>query len=216
MPERNWKALTLLSIVVPISLLATFKLTGIIQEPLTISQTITADTVTWNMSRPSDFGNIEEIIGNSYSDSTFSSSLTIHLLSYWENDGMLDYNDGQWLRLTASANTSAGFIYSLNVRSSETDEFAILHFMEHFYNSTESKNLALEKMSDGSRSSGAVLETVGIGQPKECALKLKPLWEFFDTNNVSHWITFTLEVTYFNAAIYRQVSLPVTLGIITS
>lgn len=47
---RDLKVLTLLSVVVPVSLLVTFRLTGILPEPerpITIAETITLDTIKW-------------------------------------------------------------------------------------------------------------------------------------------------------------------------
>jgi hypothetical protein len=214
MPERNWKALTLLSIIVPVSLLATFRLTGIIQEPVGISQTVAADTVTWNMSRPLHFLSIEENITNTYAESAFSGSFTVHFFTYYENDGMLDYNDGLSLRLTASANTSVGFIYLMTIKSSETDENAVFDFVEEKDGWRELNNLSQMKISDGSPSKGALFEAIGVDQPGKCTLKLQPLWMFLDQNNIDHWIAITLEIVRYNGTIYQQVNIPIELGMI--
>lgn len=209
---RELKALLALSIVVPIGLLTTFRLTGILQEPLKISETVTVDTVFLNMSRPSYFCNVGGNITNWYVDSMFSGSFTVHFLSYWENSGMLDYNDGLWLKLTAKANTTVGFIYSMKIKSSQTDEYAILDFINDD-DYKELSNLFQKNLSDGSHLCGALFETVGVNQPKESELKLKPLWEFFDLNDVNHWIIVTLEIIYFNGSIYRQINIPIRLGV---
>jgi len=47
----KWIFLGFLSIMVPIGLLATFRLTGVLQESPK-PETITVESVDWNMSRP--------------------------------------------------------------------------------------------------------------------------------------------------------------------
>jgi len=213
---KRWEAVLLFSVIVPIGLLATFRLTGVLHGPLTISRTTTADTVYWNMSRPAGILNIEEKITNTYHEDAFSSSLNIHLWTYVENKEMYSYNDDVlWLSLTANANTSFGFIYSMHIESSETDEYAVLDFGEHFSGSTELYNLTQKKVVDGSHLQKAVFEAISIGQPKECELKMgSRVWVFFDENDLDHWVTITLEIVYFDGAIYRQVSIPIRLGIL--
>ena len=213
---KRWEAVLLFSVIVPIGLLATFRLTGVLHGPPTISRTTTADMAYWNMSRPAGILNIEEKITNTYHEDAFSSSLNIHLCTYIENDGLYFYNDDVlWFSLTANANTSFGFIYSMHIESSETDKYAKLHFDEQELDSTELYNLTQKRVVDGTYLQKAVFEAISIGQPKECALKMgSRVWVFFDENNLDHWVTITLEIVYFDGAIYRQVSIPIRLGIL--
>jgi len=208
---RKWTSIILLSIILPVSLLTTFRLTGVLREPQ-LPQTITTETVAWNMTKPSYFRNVEGNITSAYLNSTFSGILIINPLSYWENDGMLDYNDGLWLKISVTANISHGFIYSINVKSSVTDEYAILDIVDD-PDFMELTNLMKKKVANGLHSHGALFETMGIGEPKECRLTLKPVWKFLDPNNVDHWITITLETTYFNGTVYQKIMTPIRLEV---
>jgi hypothetical protein len=83
--KKKMASLTLLSIMLPISLLATFRLTGVIQEPPT-PQIITVETVSWNMSRPSNYIILDVLGRNHYSDDIVSVNFSINIVTYHENE----------------------------------------------------------------------------------------------------------------------------------
>jgi len=210
---RNWKTAWLLAMIIPISLLVTFRFTGTMQGPVEISETMTADTLFWNMSRPSDFFDVENNITNSYVNNVFSNNLTIYSLSYVENDGMLGFDDGLWISLTGSSTTIDGFIYSMDIRFSKTDENATLDIIDD-PDWMHLRGLAKENIVDGSQYREAFFETKSDGKPKECMLKFCPVWVFFDFNALDHWLSITLETVYFDGASYRQVNVPIQIGVL--
>ena len=81
--SSKWASLALLSIIVPVSLLATFRLTGVLPEPPK-PETITVETVSWNMSRPSDFTTVDERVENVYADDVALVRLGIFIGGYYE------------------------------------------------------------------------------------------------------------------------------------
>jgi hypothetical protein len=211
--RMSWKATILLSVIIPISLLATFRLTGILPEPPT-PETITVDTVSWNMTRPSDFVPIEEEVTNLYADGLFSGNVTIHLADFYENSGFFEYNDVLMFILTANVNVSEGFICSVSVRSLMVDEFSILKFKELVSGWIQLSHLELRRVADGSHLSPALLQTTAINNPKTCTLKMKPYWIFLDADNLTHSTTITLEVIYFDGTVYRQANIPIQLEVL--
>jgi len=62
---KNWKTAFLLSMIVPVSLLVTFKLTGIIKEPIT-PETITLDPVNWEFNRSNKYVHIDDKLNVTY------------------------------------------------------------------------------------------------------------------------------------------------------
>jgi hypothetical protein len=210
---KRWKIAWLLAIVIIIGLLVTFRFTGTMQGSVEISETITEDTSFWNMNRQSDYFEIKNNITDIYANSTFSSNLTIYSLTYVENDGMLDFNDGLWISLAASSKAVDGFIYSMDIRFSKTDENATLDIIDD-PDWMHLRGLAKENIVDGSQYREAFFETKSDGKPKECMLKFCPVWVFFDFNALDHWLSITLETVYFDGASYRQVNVPIQIGVL--
>lgn len=214
----NWKALALLSIVIPIGSLAALRLTGVLEGPPTV-ETITVEAVSWNMSRPSRITTIDEWTKNFYTDGKASVGLGVHIQEYIEN--MLDWpSDGDddivSLRIVATANLSQGFIYSVIINFSRTDTLADIVFQQT-PSSMELQNLEIRKIRDlGASTREAYFETAALNQPKNATLSIIAYLIFLDANNADHWVTVNLETTYFNGTAYQKVIMPIKLGVLIS
>ncbi len=212
-----WASVALLSIIVPVGLLATFRLTGVIKEPPK-PETVTVEAVSWNMSRPTDIDTIidlDEQIEKSYTEGIASVSFNLRIISYSENE--LDFpswgGDYLKLRMISSANVSEGFIYSVVVKFSRTDVLAKVDIEEH-PSSMELHNLEIGKVRDsGTYIREAYFETTALNQPKDTLLSIFAFWSFSDENNTDHSVTVNLEVTYLNGTAYRKVTVPIVLGV---
>jgi hypothetical protein len=211
--RMSWKAAVLLSIVIPICLLTTFRLTGILPEPQT-PETTTIGTVSWNISRPNDSLIIEESVSNHYTDNTFSSNMNIHVFSFYCNDGTFYYHDVLTFALEVETNTSEGFIHSIHVESSNIDEFSFLMFKGSLMQ-IELTNLVQRRIADGSYLHPALLEATSIDNPTECALSINPIWMLSDEKDIDQRLTITIAILYFDGTIYRKVNIPIQLGVMT-
>jgi len=217
----NWKALALLSIVLPIGSLAALRLTGVLEGPPTV-ETITAEAVSWNMSRPTRITTIDEWTKNVYANNIVSINLSVHVVGYredwlvWPSDGDDDIVD---LRIVATANISQisqGFIYSVVVNFSRTDTLADIVFQQSPW-SMELRNLEIAKIRDlGASTREAYFETAALNQPKNTTLSIIAYWVFLDGNSADHWVTLNLETTYFNGTAYQKVMTPIKLGVVIS
>ena len=221
--NRKWLSLTVLAIIIPISVLTTFKLTGIIPEPPTIAKTIEAETITWNMTRPSEVKTFHDLaVENFYSDTIASISLGVHVDHYLENSE--DWGDSLWVTINSTMQVQKGFIYSVCIRFSQTDENAFLsiHTLVPLGSSDRLKypklyNLEMQNLvSFGSIGQEACASAVGVNQPKNSSLEVVVSWHFLDPNNISHWITASLETVYFNGTAYRKVIMPIQLGVLAA
>ncbi len=202
----------LLSVLVPITLLAAFRLTRVLPEPPT-PETITVEAVSWNMSRPSFRTNVNEEMSNSYSDNMTAISLVVHIWQYEENHP--SRGDNIEFAVTASANLSLGFIHSMVVRFSRTDDHAVLH-VDPTPNFIELENLKLERIREpATNRNEACFETKTQNQPQYASLGILIWWLFLDDNTTNHIVTITLETTISNETTYRKVVIPIELGVKT-
>ena len=81
---RKLASVTLLSIMLLISLLAAFRLTGVLREP-PAPEAFTANEAMWEMKRPPKYTRIAEFVENAYSDDAISISTSVSLYEYFEN-----------------------------------------------------------------------------------------------------------------------------------
>lgn len=202
----------LLSIVVPVSLLVTLRLTGVIPEP---PETITIEAISWNMNRPKDltaFTNLKVI--NLFGNENISADLSVSIDTYFENSPAFDYNDVFWLIINATAKVNNGFIYSMVVKFSQVDTNAIL-IMDETPVFISLRNLSIQSIrATATYKHEAGFTTVSFDQSKDCSLQILVHWIFFDKENgAKHPITATLELTYFNGTIYQRIAIPVSLEV---
>ena len=214
---RSWKTVFVLSIILPAGLFTTFRLTGTLQGPITITETITAETVTWNMSRPiSNYELINQSVKNSYENSGISLNFDIKVLEYYEND--IDFpawgNDYVKLRVSVEADASKGFIYSAKVIFSSTETDAVLVI----YEASDSwivKNLENKRTRlYGSYEYEAYVEAYGQNRPYTCSLSFLAAWIFLDENTTTHEIRLTLETIHYNETVYEKIVTPMKLEVL--
>lgn len=212
--KQKWFGIALLAVAVPMGLLATFRLTGIIPEPPTITETVTAETITWKMERPSTLISFAEIkVRNCYSDELASVDLEVSMANYRENSAQ--FGDCLCFSVSATATVQQGFVYSVHIIFSRTDENAFLLVSEQMEWMTL-ENLKIASLStEATYSREAHLYATGVNNPKTCTLENPVFWYFLDVNenNLDHWTNVTLETTYFNGTAYRKVVTPTQIGI---
>lgn len=210
--KKKWVSITLLSIIIPVGLLVTFRLSGTIQEPLT-PQIIEVTTVSWTIPRPShDDETISDTVRNIYQDYLAFIELNVTLCKYEENGDYWPFEngDGFLMGLKATANLNSGFVHSVVIR---------------FYNSDKNTSLAIHKDPDAIRLYNVELKEIvdmeptsfikvsGVNQLNKSGLEISPIWMFYDQSNVDHQMTVTLEAIYFNGTAYREAVIPIQLEV---
>ncbi len=197
-------------------MLTAFKTTGLIQEPLTINEITTTDTVIWNMTRPSMMTRVYENLSNSYADENIKTSSQFEILEYVENG--LDFpswgNDYLRLRIRVRANVSDGFIYKMRIEFSETEPDANLRIYDDFrtIELDGCKQTSVQILGDQGRV--AHFEAYGVDQPRNCSMGILVAWIFLDDNKAGHGIMATLETICFNGTVYKQVNIPISSDVI--
>lgn len=215
--RRKWASITFLSIVIPVGLLVSFRLTGFLQEPL-VPNLVQVDTVTWNWSRPManttiKWVNVSDKVTNVYDIEFLFVKFEVFVGGYHENDLVSPFNgnDGLGMILSFTANVSNGFVYSAIIRFSDIDNDAFLDIYEDpdsiFLHNVKSRNII-----DGR--SESFFEVLGINRPKQCNAEIGSFWVFLEDNIVDHQMAITLEVTCFNGIAYQEVVLPILLVVL--
>lgn len=211
--KHRWIPLALICIVIPVGILAAFRLTGVLHEPQTL-EVGTADPVYWNISRPLNFVTIDKNIENVYTHGVASVKLKVHVSSYFKDEPTL--GDFLWLNIVGAINVSDGFIYSLVMKFSGIDADAFLDVVADVRDKdwVEFQNLTISTVCDSGCANEPYVNAVSVNQPKQCLLRIAAFWVFFDENDVNHWMTTNLEVTYFNGTAYQRISMPIFLGML--
>ena len=216
MPTNAWKATLILSIMLPVSLLATFKMSGVLTEPQT-PETVILEAVTWNMTRPTSFFTVDELVNNSYMDNDNRLlSAGVHFEEYFEN--MLGWpsdgdDDVQLVGIHISVSVSVGFVCSFVANFSDLDDHACVIF-QTTASSMQLQNFTVKRIVNPLTS--ACLWASANNQSKEASLSALVYWVFLDQNNADHWMTVDFEITYFNGTAYRRVIMPFVLNVLAN
>lgn len=203
--KNKWLTVSALAIILPISLLATFKLTGIISEPQT-PETITQTPIIWNMERPSGEIDINQIIENSYFGDNTLVNMSLNVYSYLEDASFSPYHgrDGIVFGVNLFVKQGSASCSSLVVRCIPMDvNSAIIISMNDW--AIESSNAVLRKVKQsGTHNNGAYIRA----EPSSSTCSLNPAliyWVFEDEDTEKHQLNVTTEVVYFNGTAHKRI-----------
>jgi len=212
--KQKWVTIFLVAVILSISLLAAFKITGIIPEPPT-PETIVLEAKSWSGERTSSMHSYNEWVTNLYSDNATIVSLEVAVCTYcaelgwaWTSYKYMDFH------IVATANTSGGFIYSMDIEFYRGNKYtSVVDIIEDSY-LLELHNLRLQKVLDARVETEAYVTTTAESTPKNCQLISNINWVFLNPD-IDDNITVTLKTTYFNGTIYRKIIIPLHFSIRT-
>ena len=197
------------------SLLVAFRLTGVLREPT--QETITVETVNWNMTRPTDpIHVVDERVKNLYTDGIVLVGLEARINLYLENSEFWAGFDVIEWSISVNASLAEGSVESLIVSFTGVDEYASLDISEdpdHF-KLVDVKVVDIEDW-EWTLGKDSYLKAVSANQPKHIYLQFRTAWMFVDQNDKNHNISIILELTYFTGTINRRVVMPIELGVLS-
>jgi hypothetical protein len=213
---RNHEVALLLSVLIPISLFAVFKISGLAGGPLAIAETTTLDTITWNRERPYLYPNIPGpyTVNASYVTDDIALSFGFELNTYVGGPSS-ERLQGPSLR-PLNASVPNGFIVSVELTFKEA--YPTSHASFEWDGNYE--NLTLHKVLGGSdnfavlgtKSVKAYLKASAIGQPRGVYMAWQGVAYFLCSQyNQTHHIMIETAVTYFNGTVYKRLVQPVEL-----
>lgn len=211
---RSWKTALLLSVMVPMTLVATFRLTGILQEPLAVSETVTLDAVRWNMERPY-FGFVvgDRIQGYSGSDISLDDEVVVYKFGTEEPSPDLDTAD---LFVNVSAFLQSGFVVAVNITFLEDCENSQIQLFSmsdrpSFYSVAGSVYVGHYADHLAGRGMKAFVEYGGANQARNISISNRVSWWLPRSGNETHMLDVGVEVTYYNGTAYKKIVQPFQL-----
>lgn len=220
--SRGWLVVSLMAVVLPLSVLVTLRLTGILTGilpgPL---ETITVEPVHWQMDRPKlDPGqsfHIDETIQNGYSDNYTSIEISVHIMHYVEDWLWVPFgNDGMAFKVNYTATLAEGLKASFAVKFRTVDNYSTVYVSRQYlvaYNTTvtEMRLVSREWRKEGWHNLGeAYVKAESTGS--RCTLGDQIEWVFTDLNVEDHQLEVILEFTYFSQIATQKIAVPIILG----
>ncbi len=210
---RKWIALSLMAVVLPVSLLATLRLTGILPEPPK-PETITVGSVEWEIQRPQKYVDIKDVVENTYSNDSVSITVRTSIHDYHENGLRDPYwgRDGIGFTLNVSATALKGFFTSIVVEFLPSDGNSTIYITQTF---SRYQNAAVTRIEGIGTSAGVTcIEAKVLGSP--CGLHIPVEWIFKDQNADNHHLKVNFVVTYSDGLTYREAVMPIILDVIAA
>jgi len=215
--SRKWIAFALLFIVALISLGVVFELSGILKKSPT-PEIIVVDTVSLNMTKPQEVQSITEFIESRYendnADVWVSSAISFgtYSVDYFSAVGA----DMLMFGINGSANANFGFIQSMDIKFSRTDNDSYVQPIGDWTYLAQAENLNVRRFDSPATSTDeAHIKAEALGQPKFAYLRIWNEWIFYE-KEASHLITVTVETTFFNGTVYVKTVMPIRLEVFAS
>jgi hypothetical protein len=218
---KSWKVGLVLALIIPVGLFTTFRLTGVLPEPTTVSESVVLNTVQWQSIRPDGDIHIDKNVTASF-NGEINLSHTILIFAYYRLDE--DYgSDSVYLSMNESAALEKGFVNNVNVTfqedygNSEID----LRDVPIWYGSSSGMqplwdgNLTVSSYAHELGGSGtkAFLDLSGLGQPKSVSFGTFVHWVLGSPQNQTHLLNVTMETTYYNGTGFERIVQPFQLKI---
>jgi hypothetical protein len=204
-------------VIVPIGLLTTFRIGGILRGPLTISENKTLDAVSWSMERPAGSIKIGNLLRHVCSGDVSVNS-TVFIDDY--HDHFSDYGGSDFMNMqvNVTASVGGGFINLINITFWEDYESSQVNFFEDnawpkYYANAE--NLSIIRHDDFRAGPGlkAFVELSGVNSPKSVSFGCFADWVLRSPQNYTHQMEIRFELVYFNGTAYKSIVQPFQLQI---
>ena len=210
--KRKWVSLTLLSIVVPMSLLATFRLTGILQGPITISETITLEAVKWDFQRPSQTVTLDDELESSYISDEISAIMRV-LMGKYSDDDPAFASDFVTIGVTTNLTVTNlnSFVESVYVVIRKDRQSTVDWTETELY----FENLSLVERVEGYRwITQTYIRFSDLNHSNSVYLSAAFFWSLLTPNDQTHELEVSYELTYYNGTAYKKIVQPFQLEII--
>lgn len=220
--RRKWVILTAtIAIIVPLSLVM-LSLNGFFSQ-LPTPEGITAETVTWEIERPSVLLAIHQVAENIYTNEEASLNLTVYVDGYDEEDWMYGSDDTFTLSVSVSAKVGNGFVKNVNItfyNDTQPSQVEWVNWYElngqaHYRGQFENLSVAdYSQYRESEQYMKASTNLEGVNKPSVVYFNSYLFWILRTANDKSHQITVASEITYYNGTAYKRVVLPMMLRVI--
>ncbi|MCL6578360.1 MAG: hypothetical protein K6T73_03125 [Candidatus Bathyarchaeota archaeon] len=206
---KTWKTALLLSIIVPVSLLTSFKLTGLIAEPQTIAETTTLEPIEWSFARPSAYSVFDKFLQAYYTCENAFGNFDLIVFDYVQNfSDELPAEVRMMTKINLTVNPEA-FIESVSITFYDNQTLSKILFIELDF---EFKNLSCTNLNYRYGSGmKAYLRAVGVNHPTNVFFSDIVIWKLFSPHDYAHLMKVTFEITYYNGTVFKKLVQPFQL-----
>ena len=212
--NRNRKVLLLVSIVAAVCIFSAYMVTGMLNQPLTITKTTIMDTVSWEIDRPRSgvfFMNVDEV-GNSFN----YSDLVIHVgatpVSYAEDAIGEPYNgaDGIMLSMNLEAVAKSSYPELFNCTFHVNDANSSIAIGYYDFDDHNCSVVSQRVFGTVEREANIVLAASGTS----CSDTLTVAWIFYDQPYIEHRLNVSVECIYKSGSANERVIFPMVFSVV--
>jgi hypothetical protein len=217
---KKWKIAFLLSIIVPVGLLAGFALF----RNQAIPEKVFVNAVSWEMERPNElWGPMTETVENTYNSDNCSILFRISINHYIDHDPDHLNVDCTFLIARVNASVSNGFIEGLRISFTENYNASQVNIMEapDTYTAVETENLKIWNVvdyADKPSASGGLnesfkgyMEATGMNRPANVYLRNVVHWLLRSQPDQNNEMEVVLQLTYYNGSALKEAVMPIVL-----
>lgn len=217
---RELKVLFVLSIVVPVGLLVTLRLGGILHEPSQPEMFI-AEVVKWNFERQGLTCRIDQVVENSYNNEDVSAVFQITLQKHSTDfgppfGGVVDVTN---MRISTKAVVFEGSVEGIYVVFRGDYKSSYVNILPGSYSAAyETLNVSVKRRVDYitnwwelENDTKGFISAVGVNQPSEVSFGFPAYWILKDDGNETSGMEVALELTYRTKNSYGKVILSTQL-----
>lgn len=207
----------LLSIAVPVSLLASFKLTGILNQPEIRLEDATLEPMTLNLTRPSETWEAIQIMKATQKWQREGAYISASIIpsSYREGSAGDPFcgRDGLVFRFFVNVSFTQGCISSLSINLHLANDSSLLLLDLNPY-ALEIVNGSIVGISYlGTNETDAHLKANILN--RSCSIRDQVFWVFLDENSQSHELQVTAEVVHVNGNSVEKIRIPMILKMLS-
>lgn len=206
--HREWLSVVLLSIIIPVGSLTTFRLTGILQGPTTVSETTTLEAVRWEFQRPGHYTYIDDWLGDEYVEDGLSARFRMVFGIYEENSSVRYGADYITLGINISSTTTKPgvSIESVCVVFHRDSQSSLVDWINTYF---IFQNLSLQDVSSGRTTqenyNEAYVRLTGLSHPEGICFWATAEWSLITPNTQTHQMEVTYELIYYNGTAYKKI-----------
>lgn len=208
---KTWKTMLLLSILVPVSLLTGFKLTGLIAEQQTIAETTTLKPIYWEFPRINGTADVHmnDVLQATYAAGGLSAMFLLKMGEYDPKLFGLYEALVMCINVTLSVTNSKAFVKSVCITFHEDfKSSAVLWFKQDF----KCSNLQILGIGDGWKvPEKAFINLSDINRSGDAYFFGVLVWELFSPQNYTHLMEVSFEITYYNGTMFKRLVQPFQL-----
>jgi hypothetical protein len=203
------KVFFVLSMIVPLGLLTSFRFAGVLPEPPTLA-TVATEPISWQIDRPRAIVHINDLVERPFTNAEISLKTGFYIVEYTENlfdNAIYLGRDGLEIEVFANVAVKSDFSMSLSIVFYPADNSSFVWVSEDFQ---IRNNITITSIREiGTNASEAYI----LATPTNRTMNFGAIahWIFENDNPEDHQLKIVFEFTYRNASVYEKVRVPMVL-----